>query len=206
MDYFARAFDKNNKNDLITAIKDLSKFAEKYKFDYVTQLTLDWLLKLQDKKYDKCELKYIGYYNQIRDIMDKMLKELKKNADLIIISQQKKKNNNKLENSNNNINNVENNMPIGDALLKKNSINKEDLLKTKEIVPIKIDIEVNNNLNINEVEEILRNLDEGDFGNFGNKGSPTFSKKLLNKLNANRNDEKEAFSYPFKEDNLCYIF
>ena len=206
MDYFARAFDRNNKNDLITAIKDLSKFAEKYKFDYVTKLTLDWLLKLQDKKYDKCELKYIGYYNQIRDIMDKMLKELKKKADLIIISQQKKKNNNKSENSNNNINNVENNMPIGDALLNKNSINKEDLLKTKEIVPIKIDIEVNNNLNINEVEEILRNLNEGDFSNFGNKGSPTHTKKLLNKLNANRNDEIEAFSYPFKEDNLCYIF
>ena len=206
MDYFARAFDRNNKNDLITAIKDLSKFAEKYKFDYVTQLTLDWLLKLKDKKYDKCELKYIGYYNQIRDIMDKMLKELKKKADLIIISQQKKINNNKSENSNNNINNVDNNMPIGDNLLKKNSINKEDLLKTKEIVPIKIDIEVNNNLNINEVEEILRNLDEGDFSNFGNKGSPTHTKKLLNKLNANRNDEMEAFSYPFKEDNLCYIF
>ncbi len=206
MDYFARAFDRNNKNDLITAIKDLSKFAEKYKFDYVTQLTLDWLLKLKDKKYDKCELKYIGYYNQIRDIMDKMLKELKKKADLIIISQQKKINNNKSENSNNNINNVDNNMPIGDDLLKKNSINKEDLLKTKEIVPIKIDIEVNNNLNINEVEEILRNLDEGDFSNFGNKGSPTHTKKLLNKLNANRNDEMEAFSYPFKEDNLCYIF
>ncbi len=206
MDYFAHAFDTNNKNDLIIAIKDLSKFAEKYKFDYVAKLTLDWLLKLQDKKYDKCELKYIGYYNQIRDIMDKMLKELKKKADLIIISQQKKINNNKSENSNNNINNVDNNMPIGDDLLKKNSINKEDLLKTKEIVPIKIDIEVNNNLNINEVEEILRNLDEGDFSNFGNKGSPTHTKKLLNKLNANRNDEMEAFSYPFKEDNLCYIF
>ena len=35
MDYFAREFDKKIKNDLINAIKELSKFAEKYKFDYV---------------------------------------------------------------------------------------------------------------------------------------------------------------------------
>ena len=206
MDYFARAFDRGNKNDLTLAIKDLNKFAEKYKFDYVTQLTLDWILKLQDKKYDKCELKYIGYYNQIRDIMDKMLKELKKKADLIIISQQKKKKDGQNENSNNNINNVELTMPISNALLKKNSINKEDLLKTKEIVPIKIDIEVNHNLNINEVEEILKNLDEGNFVNLGCRGNATNTKKLLHKLNANRNDELEAYSYPFKEDNLCHIF
>ena len=206
MEYFARAFDRGNKNDLTSAIKDLNKFAEKYKFDYVTQLTLDWILKLQDKKYDKCELKYIGYYNQIRDIMDKMLKELKKKADLIIIAQQKKKKDGQNENSNNNINNVELTMPIANAIMKKNSINKEDLLKTKEIVPIKIDIEVNHNLNIDEVEEILRNLDEGDFVNLGCRGNATNTKKILHKLSTNKNDELEAFSYPFKEDNLCHIF
>ena len=55
-------------------------------------------------------------------------------------------------------------MAIDDTLLKKNSINKEDLLKKKEIVPRKIYIEVNNNLNRNEVDEIFRNLDEEDFG------------------------------------------
>ena len=206
MEYFARAFDRGNKNDLTSAIKDLNKFAEKYKFDYVIQLTLDWILKLQDKKYDKCELKYIGYYNQIRDIMDKMLKELKKKADLIIIAQQKKKKDGQNENSNNNINNVELTMPIANAIMKKNSINKEDLLKTKEIVPIKIDIEVNHNLNIDEVEEILRNLDEGDFVNLGCRGNATNTKKILHKLSTNKNDELEAFSYPFKEDNLCHIF
>lgn len=59
---------------------------------------------------------------------------------------------------------MEINMAIVDILLKKNSINKEDLLKKKEIVPIKIYIEVNNNLNRNEVDEIFRNLDEEDFG------------------------------------------
>jgi hypothetical protein len=41
MDYFTHAFDRVNKNDLTSAIKDLYKFAEKYKFDYVTQLTQD---------------------------------------------------------------------------------------------------------------------------------------------------------------------
>ena len=207
MDIFAHAFDTQNKSQLISAIKELNKFAEKYKFDYVTQLTLDWLMQIKDKKYDKCELKYIGYYNQIRDIMDKMLKELKKKADYILISQKRKNKENKVENlSNNDINKIVPILPINNNILKKNSINKEDLLKTKEIVPIKIDIEVKNNLNIKEVEEILKNLDEGDFGNAGNKGNTINHKKLLNKLNNNRNEELEAFSYPFKEDNLCIVF
>ena len=208
MDIFASAFDSENKNELISAIRELSNFSIKYKFDYVTQLTTDWLVKLQDKKYDNCELKYIGYYNQIRDIMDKMLKELKKKADMIIISQQKKNKDNKNENEINETNKVGTILPIipiHKNLLKKSSINKEDLLKTKEIVPIKIDIEVKNNLNINEVEEILKNLDEGDFGNLGNKGNNVNQKKLLNK-HINRNEELEAFSYPFKENNLCHIF
>ena len=203
MDKFAEAFDKENKNQLISAIKDLSDFSNKYKFNYVTQLTLDWLEKLKDKKYDNCELKYIGYYNQIRDIMDKMLKELKKKADLILISQEKKNKENKKENENEN----NNGQPVNKNFEKTNSINKEDLLRTKEIVPIKIDIEVQNTLNINEVEEILKNLDEGDLGNLGSKGTLTNTKKMFNKHISNRNDnELEAFSYPFKEDRLCHIF
>ena len=36
MDIFARAFDRENKSELISAIKELNKFAEKYNFDYVT--------------------------------------------------------------------------------------------------------------------------------------------------------------------------
>ena len=91
MDLFSHAFDRENKKDLITAIKNLSIFANKYKFEYVTKLTSDLLEKMQDKKYEKCEMKYIGYYNQIRDIMNKMLRELKKKADLMIITQRKKK-------------------------------------------------------------------------------------------------------------------
>lgn len=87
------------------------------------------------------------------------------------------------------------------------TINKEELLRTKEIIPIKIDIEVNNSLNIDDVEEMLRNLDKGDLGNLGTKGSNSNIRKLFNKHFVNRNDnELEAFSYPFKEDNLCYIF
>ena len=205
MNHFARAFDRENKKDLITAIQNLSSFANKYKFDYVTQLTLDWLTKIREKKYEKCELKYIGYYNQIRDIMNKMLKELKKKADLIIITQRKKMNSIKPENISSPNNNISTAVPVDENLLKKNSINKEDLLKTKEIVPIKIDIEVNNNLNINQVEEILKNLDEGDFGNMGKKENVHNQKKILNKNN-NRNEELEAFSYPFKENYICYIF
>jgi len=210
MDKFANSFDKENKPQLISAIKDLNEFSEKYKFDYVFQLTSDWLTKINDKKYDNCELKYIGYYNQIRDIMEVMLKELKKKEDLILLSQEKKNKENKKENNETSTNNNINENKSEDSnnnIQKMNSINKEDLLSTKEIVPIKIDIEVQNSLNINEVEEILRNLDEGDLGNLGSKASTTNVKKVLNKNVNNRNDnELEAFCYPFKEDRLCYIF
>ncbi len=215
MDKFADAFDKENKSQLISAIKDLSIFSDKYKFDYVTQLTLNWLEKLKDKEYDKCELKYIGYYNQIRDIMDKMLKELKKKADLIILAEQKNNKDIKNEKSNiddnNNINNSNSNQmasiiinPIRNL---STSINKEDIFKTQEIVPIKIDIEVQNTLNINEVEDILKHLDEGDLANSSSQNNINNNKKQLNKHFTNRNEnELEAFSYPFKENNLCYIF
>ena len=228
MDKFADAFDKENKSQLISAIKDLNDFSEKHKFDYVSQLTLDWLIQMKEKKYDNCELKFIGYYNQIRDIMDKMLKELKKKADLIIIHEQKKmkeqikENKIKKENNNNNFstnplksksNSTQVEVPsilLNKNIQKMNSINKEDIFRTKEIVPIKIDIEVQKTLNINEVEEILKNLDEGDLGNLGSKSNAinnNNNKKLLNKHINNRNDnELEAFSYPFKENNICYIF
>ena len=215
MDKFADAFDKENKSQLISAIKDLSIFSEKHKFDYVTRLTLNWLEKLKGKEYNKCELKYIGYYNQIRDIMDKMLKELKKKADLIILAEQKnnKDINNEKSNidDNNNINNSNSNQmasiiinPIRNL---STSINKEDIFKTQEIVPIKIDIEVQNTLNINEVEDILKHLDEGDLANSSSQNNINNNKKQLNKHFTNRNEnELEAFSYPFKENNLCYIF
>ena len=197
MDKFSDAFDNENKSQLILAMRELNDFSKNYKFDYVTQLTFDWLLELQDKKYENCELKYIGYYNQIRDIMDKMLNELKKKVDLILLSQEnkiKKRNDNNIQEQNTNFH-------------KMNSINKEELLKTKEIIPIKIDIEVNSSLNIDDVEEMLRNLDKGDLGNFGTKGSNNNIRKILNKHFVNRNDnEIEALSYPFKEDDLCYIF
>ena len=197
MDIFSFAFDNENKSQLILAFKELNDFSKKYKFDYVTQLTFNWLSQIKDKKYENCELKYIGYYNQIRDIMDTMLNELKKKVDLILVSQEnkiKKENDNIIQGQNQNIHKIK-------------SINKEELLKTKEIIPIKIDIEVNNSLNIDDVEEMLRNLDKGDLGNLGTKGSNSNIRKILNKHFINRNDnEMEAFSYPFKEDNLCYIF
>ena len=221
IDKFADAFDKENKNQLILAIKDLNSFSDKYKFDYVTQLTLDWLIKLQGKEYDNRELKYIGYYNQIREIMDKMLKELKKKADLIIFAEQKNNidNKNEIENNNNinknivNISNSNTNIKIPNIMItnrnlqKMNSINKEDIFRSTEIVPIKIDIEVQNTLDINEFEEILKNLDEGDLVNLGSKSNVNNNKKTLNKHMNSRNDnELEAFSYPFKEDDLCSIF
>lgn len=197
IDKFSYAFDYENKSQLILAMKELNDFSKKYKFDYVTQLTFDWLSQIKDKKYENCELKYIGYYNQIRDIMDKMLNELKKKVDLILVSQEnkiKKENDNNIQEQNTNFQ-------------KMKTINKEELLRTKEIIPIKIDIEVNNSLNIDDVEEMLRNLDKGDLGNLGTKGSNSNIRKLFNKHFVNRNDnELEAFSYPFKEDNLCYIF
>jgi hypothetical protein len=203
MDEFSDSFDKENKEQLKSSIEDLRTFSQQYKFDYVTELTSDWLLKMQDKKYDNCQLKYIGYYNQIRDIIEKMLKELKKKVDFILFSQEiKNKENQNIKNSNNNRN--DNLLIVNRNLQKRNSINKEDLLKTKEIKPIKIDIEVQNTLNLSEVEELLRNLDEGDLGNFGGWNN---NKKLFNRQIKIRSDnEFESFSYPFKEDNLCHIF
>ena len=222
MSKFAEAFDKENKKLLISAIKDLNKFSDMYKFDYVTQLTLGWLDKIKEKEYEYCELKYIGYYNQIRDIMDKMLNELKRKADMILITRKKnnKENKNENKNNNNNDNSIKKdilnndstikipNIIINRNLQKKNSINKDDLLRTKEIIPIKVDIEIQSSLKIDEVEDILKNLDEGDLGNLGNnKGPMNNNKKILNLHSNNRSDnELEAFSYPFKDDSLCYIF
>ena len=203
MDEFSDSFDKENKELLISSIQHLRTFSQKYKFDYVTDLTSDWLLKMKDKKYDNCQLKYIGYYNQIRDIIEKMLKELKKKVDFILFYQERK---NKGNQNINMANNIDNDKAQNIKYQKMNSINKEELLKTKEIKPIKIDIEVQNNLNLSEVEELLRNLDEGDLGNFGGKENP-WNKKIFNKYIKIRSDnEFEAFSYPFKEDDLCHVF
>ena len=206
MDEFSDSFDKENKEQLKSSIKDLKTFSQKYKFDYVAELTSDWLLKMDDKKYDNCQLKYIGYYNQIREIIEKMLKELKKKVDFILFSQERKNKESQNINKNNNDSNENDNIQNRNYQ-KMNSINKEDLLKTKEIIPIKIDIEVQNTLNLSEVEELLRNLDEGDLGNFGGKGNTFNNKKLFNRQIKIRSDnEFEAFSYPFKEDNFCKIF
>ena len=222
MDKFSSAFDNENKSQLILAMKELNDFSKNYKFDYVTQLTFDWLTQMKEKKYENCELKYIGYYNQIRDIMDKMLNELKRKADMILITRKKnnKENKNENKNNNNNDNSIKKdilnndstikipNIIINRNLQKKNSINKDDLLRTKEIIPIKVDIEIQSSLKIDEVEDILKNLDEGDLGNLGNnKGPMNNNKKILNLHSNNRSDnELEAFSYPFKDDSLCYIF
>ena len=90
MDKFDEAFSKEKRELLLSAINDLNDFSKKYKFSYVEQLTMDWLLYLNDKENINKSLKYFGYYNQIRDIMDKMLKEIKKKVDLIILYREKK--------------------------------------------------------------------------------------------------------------------
>ena len=202
MDKFDEAFSKEKRELLLSAINDLNDFSKKYKFSYVEQLTMDWLLYLNDKENINKSLKYFGYYNQIRDIMDKMLKEIKKKVDLIILYREKKYKNLK---PNENIKEDE----IKQNNERKKTINKDDLLKSKEIVPIKLDIDIQNKLSLDEIEEIIKNLENGDFGNNENKNSAMSSKKKLLKTNFNlRNDnEVEAFAYPFKEeDNFCFIF
>ena len=202
MDKFDEAFSKEKRELLLSAINDLNNFSKKYKFSYVEQLTKDWLLYLNDKENINKSLKYFGYYNQIRDIMDKMLKEIKKKVDLIILYREKKYKNLK---PNENIKEDE----IKQNNERKKTINKDDLLKSKEIVPIKLDIDIQNKLSLDEIEEIIKNLENGDFGNNENKNSSMSSKKKLLKTNFNlRNDnEVEAFAYPFKEeDNFCFIF
>ena len=202
MDKFDEAFSKEKRELLLSAINDLNDFSKKYKFSYVEQLTMDWLLYLNDKENINKSLKYFGYYNQIRDIMDKMLKEIKKKVDLIILYREKKYKNLK---PNENVKEDE----IKQNNERKKTINKDDLLKSKEIVPIKLDIDIQNKLSLDEIEEIIKNLENGDFGNNENKNSAMSSKKKLLKTNFNlRNDnEVEAFAYPFKEeDNFCFIF
>ena len=199
---------KDKKKLLFISIKDLYDFSKKYKFSYVMELTKDWLKYLEDKKDENFSLKNFGYFNQIREIMDKMLKEIKKKVDLMILYREKKYKNNKsgekkekgrdgkiISNSN-----IES---------RKKTINKEDLLKSKEIIPIKLDIDIEKRLNLDEIEEIIKNLEKGDFGNPENNNLPFSNKKKILKSHFNiRNDnELEAFTYPYKEeDYFCNIF
>ena len=208
MDKFDEAFMKDKKKLLFISIKDLYDFSKKYKFSYVMELTKDWLKYLEDKKDENFSLKNFGYFNQIREIMDKMLKEIKKKVDLMILYREKKYKNNKsgekkekgsdgkiISNSN-----IES---------RKKTINKEDLLKSKEIIPIKLDVDIEKRLNLDEIEEIIKNLEKGDFGNSENNNLPFSNKKKILKSHFNiRNDnELEAFTYPFKEeDYFCNIF
>ena len=206
MDKFDEAFTAEKRKILISAVKDLNNFSKKYKFIYVEQLTLDWLKYLEDKKNEKISLKYFGYYNQIREIMDKMLKEIKKKVDLFIFYREKKKKNSKESDKSP----KENGSKALDKRSSKNkqTINKEDLLKSKEIIPIKLDIDIQNRLSLDEVEEIIQNLEKGDFGNLENKNQNMINKKKILKSHFNnRNDnELEAFNYPFKEEHFCSIF
>ena len=206
MDKFDEAFTAEKRKILISAVKDLNNFSKKYKFTYVEQLTLDWLKYLEDKKNEKTSLKYFGYYNQIREIMDKMLKEIKKKVDLFIFYREKKKKNSKESDKSP----KENGSKALDKRSSKNkqTINKEDLLKSKEIIPIKLDIDIQNRLSLDEVEDIIQNLEKGDFGNLENKNQNMINKKKILKSHFNnRNDnELEAFNYPFKEEHLCGIF
>ena len=204
MDKFDEAFSKEKKQLMIEAIKELNLFSKKYKFSYVSQITLDWLHYLEDKKNENISLKNFGYYNQIREIMDNMLKEIKKKVDLMIIYREKKSKGIKTGEK-------EGVKTINKQSMdsRKKSINKEDLLKSKEIVPIKLDIELQNRLSLDEIEDIINNLEKGDYRNLENKNESIQNKKKILKSHFNnRNDnELEAFTYPFKEeDNFCIIF
>ena len=206
MDKFDEAFTKEKKQLMISAIKDLNEFAKKYKFGYIMQLTLDWLKYLEDKNNENSSLKNFGYYNQIREIMDKMLKEIKKKVDFMILYREKYKNKKSGEkNEKEYQHKLSNKQSVGS---RKKTINKEDLLKSKEIVPIKLDIDIQNHLNLDEIENIIQNLEKGDFGNVeNNNASISNKKKILKSHFNNRNDnELEAFNYPFKEEHFCGIF
>ena len=92
---------------------------------------------------------------------------------------------------------------------KKQSINKEDLLKMKEIIPIKLDIDIQSKLSLEEIQNIMKNLEKGEFGNQADKDNKSsFNHKKISKSHFNnRNDnEIEAFAYPFAEESLCNIF
>ena len=201
---FDEGFTKEKKQLLIAASKDLYNFSKKYKFAYVMKLTLEWLEYLEDKTTENNGLKNFGYYNQIIEIMGKMLKEIKKKVDLMILYRERNYKNTK-SNEKESKSKINNKLSIGS---RKKTINKEDLLKSKVIVPIKLDIDIQNKLNINEIEDIIKNLEKGDFRNLeNNNASISNKKKMLKSHFNNRNDnELETLTYPFKEDYyLCNI-
>ena len=205
MNKFDEAFGKEDKKLLVSAIKDLNFFSHKFRFTYVFEMTLDWLKILEDKSYEKKSLKNFGYYNQIREIMDKMLKEIKNKIDMLIIYKEKKIKKNKEDEHYDKEEVIINKQ----NLAKKQSINKEDLLKMKEIIPIKLDIDIQSKLSLEEIQNIMKNLEKGEFGNQANKDNKSsFHHKKISKSHFNnRNDnEIEAFAYPFTEESLCNIF
>ena len=183
MDKFDEAFTKEKKQLMISAIKDLNDFAKKYKFGYVMQLTLDWLKYLEDKNNENSSLKNFGYYNQIREIMDKMLKEIKKKVDFMILYREKYKNKKSGEKNEKEYQHKLSNKQSEGS--RKKTINKEDLLKSKEIVPIKLDIDIQNHLNLDEIENIIKNLEKGDFGNVENNNASISNKKKILKSHFN---------------------
>ena len=161
MNKFDEAFGKEDKKLLVSAIKDLNFFSHKFRFTYVFEMTLDWLKILEDKSYEKKSLKNFGYYNQIREIMDKMLKEIKNKIDMLIIINKQ-------------------------SPQKKQSINKEDLLKMKEIIPIKLDIDIQSKLSLEEIQNIMKNLEKGEFGNQADKDNKSsFNHKKISKSHFN---------------------
>ena len=73
----------------------------------------------------------------------------------------------------------------------------------KKIEPIKINMEVEGNF----VEKLMKELEEADketWGNFGAVGKKVIMGGRYN--NNRKEDESEAFSYPYKDNSICNIF
>jgi hypothetical protein len=178
IEHFFQSFNNNNKTGLIASIKNLSHFSRQYHFDYITKVTSNWLQKLENKEID--DIKNIGNFNNIKDIFNKMLEELKKQEYNYL--------NSNINESNNSV------------------VNEyQDLFNSKEIVPLKIDIEVKKNLDLNKIENIIENLDKTNLKNSGDDNINN-DKLINNKIYSKKKNELESYTYPFVDNSSCYIF
>ena len=89
-------------------------------------------------------------------------------------------------------------------LLHKNIDNDENNGIMKKIEPIKINMEIEGNF----VEKLIKELEEVEEETWGDFGGGARKKLIVaGRYNNNRNeDELEAFSYPYKDNSLCFIW
>lgn len=227
---FSCSFEKNDLVLLASALKQLCDFSKNYKFDYVYDLSCNWLLELNTKNTCITKIEDFGEYKQFEEIIDKMDNEIKENIsycnnkspsvkkpininysksfertkkDLRIISLRKCDESPPGPNKSKFVNNNRRNKKmksIGEEG-RTEPLNINEVMK--KIKPVKIEMEIDNNFKGDEIIKELEDINKRVWGNpiVGNK-------KVLKQNFLNNNEEEEnGYKYPFKDDSLsCIMF